>query len=81
MKATNPNFLEGGTIMLNKAFGDADLWHNNMNVVSTKIAHLYSDSERNFVLEIRIGAIKHKIPTSKLAIALASCRIHGIDGT
>ena len=40
VRATNPNFLEGGTIMLNKAFGDGDLWRNNMNTLTTKFAHI-----------------------------------------
>ncbi len=80
VRATNPNFLEGGTIMMNKAFGDGDLWHNNMNTLSTKIAHLYSGSKRNFVFEMKVGAIKHRLPTNKFPIALAKCKIQGIDG-
>lgn len=81
--AQNPAQLPPNTVRIKKAFGGKDLWQENqeLGVFNTKITHLMSGANRDFVLELELGPSQALQDFEKnMSVARGKCTMIGVNG-
>jgi len=80
--AHSPPQLPPNSVRIKKAYGGEEIWSFNseLGVYNTKITHLYSGTNRDFVLELEVGPCEKELQDfeKEMKVAAARCTIIGI---